>query len=81
LVSEEPVHAAGSSSRRSVWPVGAVSKTTWSNAAVAPVVAEQLRELVERGDLHGARAGELLLDAAQRGVGQHAAVGPTMRSR
>ena len=29
-LARKSVHAAGSSSRRSVWPVGAVSKTTWS---------------------------------------------------
>ena len=36
FVSMKLVHAAGSSSRRSVCPVGAVSKMTWSNSAVAP---------------------------------------------
>ena len=34
LSARNSLHAAGSSSRRSVWPVGAVSKTTWSNAVV-----------------------------------------------
>ena len=33
FVSMKLDHAAGSSSRRRVWPVGAVSKMTWSNAA------------------------------------------------
>jgi hypothetical protein len=28
-------HAEGNVSRRNVWPVGAVSKMTWSNPAVA----------------------------------------------
>ncbi len=34
LVAMKPVHALGSRSSRSVWPVGAVSKTTWSKRAV-----------------------------------------------
>ena len=37
-------------------------------------VAEQLGELVERRDLDGARAGELLLDARDRGIRQLAAI-------
>jgi hypothetical protein len=37
-------------------------------------VTEELRELVERGDLDSAGARELLLDAAHRGVRQHASV-------
>ena len=30
LLPKNPLHAAGSASRRRVWPVGAVSKTMWS---------------------------------------------------
>ena len=36
---------------------------------------EEPRESVERGDLDGAGAGELLLKGRELGVGQHAAVG------
>ena len=39
-------------------------------------VAEELGELVEGGDLDGAGARELLLDALHRRVGEHAAVRP-----
>jgi hypothetical protein len=39
-------------------------------------VAEELRELVERGDLDGARSRELLLHARDRDRRKHAAVGP-----
>ena len=75
LVAMNPVHAAGSLSRRRVCPVGAVSKMMWSNPAVARRIAQQLRELVERGDLDGARAGQLLFHAVDGGLGQHAAIG------
>ena len=34
FVSMKPVQAAGSFKRRSVWPVGAVSKMTWAKSAV-----------------------------------------------
>ena len=40
------------------------------------LVAEQLRELVERGNLHRAGAGELLFDAPDGRVRKHAAVRP-----
>ena len=39
-------------------------------------VAEESRELVERGDLDGAGTGELLLHAPHRGVGKDAPVRP-----
>ena len=48
-----------------VCPVGAVSKRTWSNPAEGGGVGEQGGELVERGDLGGARPGELLGDRGQ----------------
>ena len=39
-------------------------------------VDDQPRELIERGDLDGALAGQLLLDHAQLGLGNHAAIWP-----
>ena len=59
--------ASGSSSRRTVWPVGAVSKITRSKPAPpaggerGSRRVEEVGEAVERGDLGGARPGELLL--------------------
>ena len=41
-----------------MWPVGAVSKTTWSKPG--RVARKQPDELIEGGDLGGAGAGELL---------------------
>ena len=67
LPSRKPVQALGRLSRRSVWPVGAVSKTTWSKPV--RVVGEQPGELVEGGDLGGAGARELLAHRRQLLVG------------
>ncbi len=40
------------------------------------LITKEFRELVERGDLDGARARELLFDAPNRRVGEHSAVRP-----
>ena len=60
------VQASGSSSRRTVWPVGAVSKMTRSKASPPAGRCEdsgiqEVGEAVECRDLGGARPGELLL--------------------
>jgi hypothetical protein len=69
--SRKPLHAPGSCSSRMVWPVGAVSNTMWSYAAVSVALDQQRRELVEGGNLGGAGARQLLLDALHHVIGQH----------
>ena len=68
------LQAEGSVNRRSVCPVGAVSKMTWSNAAVASA-AERFGEFVKGGDLDRAGTGELFLHALDGGRRQDAAIG------
>ena len=67
--------------RRSVWPGRRRVEDDVVERRGRRGVAEQPRELVERGDLDGARARELLLDASEAHRGQHATLRPTTRSR
>jgi hypothetical protein len=81
LASMKPVHAAGSSSRRSVWPVGAVSKTTWSNAAVAASSPSSF-ENSSNAAISTVQAPESCSSMlATATAGSTPRYGPTMRSR
>ena len=66
FVAMKPVQAAGSLSSRSVCPVGAVSKITWSNRAVVAGSPSRPVNSSKAAISTRAGAGELLLDAGER---------------
>ena len=81
FVSMKVFHAPGNESRRSVWPVGAVSKTTWSYS-VAVSAEASTRVNSSKAAISIVHAPESCSSMrARAAAGSTPRYGPTTRSR